>query len=163
MQMMADSKQKLFDTVIVWKIDRFSRDKCDSVFYKNTLKKNGVCVISATEPIDDTPEGQLMESIFEGFSVYYMKDLSLKVSRGITENVLNCKSNGGALTFGYQIDENKHFQLHPDTAPRVQDIFIRYAGGESARSILNSLIEQSVKNQHGKNLTYSFVTNILKK
>jgi len=162
MQMIADSKQKLFDTVIVWKIDRFSRDKYDSAFYKNALKKNGVSVISAKEPIDDTPEGQLMESIFEGFSVYYIKDLSMKVSRGMTENVLNYKFNGGALTFGYLIDENKHFQLNPDTTPIVQDIFIRYAEGESARNILNSLIEQGVKNQRGKNLTYSFVTNILK-
>jgi len=73
MQMIADSKQGLFDTVIVWKIDRFSRDKYDSVYYKNILKKNGVSVISATEPIDDSPEGQLMESIFEGFSAYYIK------------------------------------------------------------------------------------------
>lgn len=162
MQMIADSKQKLFDTVIVWKIDRFSRDKYDSVFYKNVLKKNGVSVISATEPIDDTPEGQLMESIFEGFSVYYIKDLSLKVSRGMTENVLNGKFNGGAMTFGYRIDENKHFQPDPNNAPIVQDIFIRYANDENARSILNSLIEQGVKNQRGKNLTYSFVTNILK-
>ena len=88
MQMIADSKQGQFDTVIVWKIDRFSRDKYDSVFYKNALKKNGVSVISATEPIDDSPEGQLMESIFEGFSVYYLKDLSMKVSRGMTENAL---------------------------------------------------------------------------
>ena len=125
MQMIADSKQRLFDTVIVWKIDRFSRDKYDSVFYKNVLKKNGVSVISATEPIDDTPEGQLMESIFEGFSVYYIKDLSMKVSRGMTENVLNGKFNGGALTFGYRIDENKHFQPDPEKAPIVQDIFIR--------------------------------------
>jgi len=67
MQMITDSKQKNFDAVIVWKIDRFSRDKYDSVYYKNVLKKNGVSVISATEPIDDSPEGQLMESIFEGF------------------------------------------------------------------------------------------------
>ena len=162
MQMIADSKQQLFDTVIVWKIDRFSRDKYDSVFYKNVLKKNGVSVISATEPIDDTPEGQLMESIFEGFSVYYIKDLSMKVSRGMTENVLNGKFNGGALTFGYRIDENKHFQPDPEKAPIVQDIFMRYASGESARSILNSLLEQGVKNQRGKKLTYSFVTNILK-
>ena len=162
MQMIADSKQSLFDTVIVWKIDRFSRDKYDSVFYKNTLKKNGVSVISATEPIDDTPEGQLMESIFEGFSVYYIKDLSMKVSRGMTENVLNGKFNGGSLTFGYRIDENKHFQPDPIQAPIVQDIFIRYAGGEGARSILNSLIVQGVTNQRGKNLTYSFITHILK-
>ena len=160
--MIADSKQRLFDTVIVWKIDRFSRDKYDSVFYKNILKKNGVNVISATEPIDDTPEGQLMESIFEGFSVYYIKDLSMKVSRGMTENVLNGKFNGGGLTFGYRIDENKHFRPDPEKVPIVQDIFMRYASGESVRSILNSLIEQGVKNQRGKKPTYSFVTNILK-
>lgn len=97
MQMIADSKQGLFDVAIVWKIDRFSRDKYDSVYYKNILKKNGVSVISATEPIDDSPEGQLMESIFEGFSVYYIKDLSMKVSRGMTENALKCKYNGGML------------------------------------------------------------------
>ena len=64
MRMIDESKQDLFDTIIVWKIDRFSRDKYDSVYYKNVLKKNGVSVISATEPIDDSPEGQLMESIF---------------------------------------------------------------------------------------------------
>lgn len=90
---------------------------------------------------EESIEGQLMESIFEGFSVYYIKDLSMKVSRGMTENVLNGKFNGGGLTFGYRIDENKHFQPDPEKAPIVQDIFIRYASGESARSILNSLIE----------------------
>ena len=107
MQMISDSKQKNFDIVIVWKIDRFSRDKYDSVYYKNMLKKNGVSVVSATEPIDDSPEDQLMESIFEGFSVYYLKDLSMKVSSGMTENTLKGKFNGGNPTFGYYIDEDK--------------------------------------------------------
>ena len=162
MQMIADSKQKLFDAVIVWKIDRFSRDKYDSVYYKNALKKNGVSVVSATEPIDDSPEGQLMESIFEGFSVYYIKDLSAKVSRGMTENALKCKFNGGTMTFGYVIDENRHFQPDPVNALIVTDIFMRYAGGESAKSILGSLKAQGIKNSHGKPVTYSFITNMLK-
>ena len=84
--MIRGSSKGEFDTVIVWKIDRFSRDKYDSVVYKSKLKKNGVSVISATEPIDDSPEGKLMESIFEGFSEYYVKDLEMKTSRGMTEN-----------------------------------------------------------------------------
>ena len=162
MQMITDSKQKNFDSIIVWKIDRFSRDKYDSVYYKNILKKNGVSVISATEPIDDSPEGQLMESIFEGFSVYYIKDLSMKVSRGMTENTLKGKYNGGALTFGYMIDENKNFQPDPIQALVVADVFARYASGESAKSILNSLIVRGIKNNQGKVPTYSFVTNMLK-
>lgn len=77
-QMISDSARGEFDAVIVWKIDRFSRDKYDSVMYKSKLNKNGVSVISATEPIDDSPEGKLMESIFEGFSEYYSKTLLKK-------------------------------------------------------------------------------------
>ena len=99
-QMIMDSKSKQFSVVIVWKIDRFSRDKYDSVYYKHALKQNGVSVISATEPIDDSPEGQLMESMFEGFSVYFLKDLAQKVNRGMTENAIKCKFNGGNYTFG---------------------------------------------------------------
>jgi hypothetical protein len=148
--------------VIVWKIDRFSRDKYDSVYYKNILKKNGVSVLSATEPIDDSPEGQLMESIFEGFSVYYLKDLSMKVSRGMTENALKCKFNGGNPTYGYFIDEDKHFQPDPVKALVVADIFRRYAHGESIKSILASLNEQGLKTNHGKPPTYSFIVNLIK-
>ena len=88
-KMIEDSKQRQFDTVIVWKIDRFSRDKYDSVIYKKRLRDNGVVVVSATEPIDDSPEGQLMESMFEGWSAYFVKDLAQKVNRGMTQNLLN--------------------------------------------------------------------------
>ena len=162
MQMIEDSRQNNFDVVIVWKIDRFSRDKYDSVYYKNILKKNGVSVLSATEPIDDSPEGQLMESIFEGFSAYYLKDLSMKVSRGMTENTLKGKFNGGILTFGYFIDENRSFQPDPTKAVIVADIFLRYAGGESSKSILQSLRERGLKTNAGKIPTYSFIVNLLK-
>jgi hypothetical protein len=126
------------------------------------LKKNGVSVVSATEPIDDSPEGQLMESIFEGFSVYYIKDLSAKVNRGMTENALKCKFNGGNPTYGYIIDEHKHFQPDPVKALIVADIFRRYSGGESIKSILASLNEQELLTNHGKPPTYSFIVNLIK-
>ena len=35
--------------MIVWKLDRFSRDRYDSAHYKHILKKNGVKVVSAKE------------------------------------------------------------------------------------------------------------------
>lgn len=67
-QMISNSESGGFELVIVWKIDRFSRDKYDSAVYKKRLEKNGVRVVSATEPIDDSPEGKLMESVIEGFA-----------------------------------------------------------------------------------------------
>ena len=158
-QMISDSTLREFQYVIVWKIDRFSRDKFDSVKYKYALKSSGVSVISATEPIDGSPEGQMMESVFEGISVYYIKDLAQKTSRGMTENAIKGKFNGGTLTFGYTIDENHHFQLDPVNAPIVLDVFTRYSDGETIRSILDDI--SSKMSNNGRKFTYHFLNWML--
>ena len=158
-QMISDSTLREFQYVIVWKIDRFSRDKFDSVKYKYALKSSGVSVISATEPIDGSPEGQMMESVFEGISVYYIKDLAQKTSRGMTENTIKGKFNGGTLTFGYTIDENHHFQLDPVNAPIVLDVFTRYSEGETIRSILDDI--NSKMSNNGRKFTYHFLNWML--
>ena len=54
--MIEDSAKELFEIVLVWKLDRFSRDRYDSAHYKRILKKNGVKVISVKENISDGPE-----------------------------------------------------------------------------------------------------------
>lgn len=43
-RMIKDSYKHCFDMIIVWKLDRFSRDRYDSAHYKHILKKNGVKV-----------------------------------------------------------------------------------------------------------------------
>ena len=81
-QMIKDSERKLFDIVLVWKLDRFARNHYDSARYKTQLKKNGVKLMSATEIISDGPEGIILESVLEGYAEYYSADLSEKVVRG---------------------------------------------------------------------------------
>ena len=80
--MIRDSEKGLFDIVLVWKIDRFSRDRYDSAHYKHLLKKNGVKVVSAKENISDGPEGIILESMLEGYAEYYSAELSEKIHRG---------------------------------------------------------------------------------
>lgn len=82
-KMIKDSEKGLFDIVLVWKLDRFSRNRYDSAIYKKRLKNNNVRVMSAMENITDTPEGVLMESVLEGFAEYFSRDLSQKVQRGM--------------------------------------------------------------------------------
>lgn len=53
--------------VLVYKLDRFSRDKYESTIHKHTLKENGVKLVSAMENIPDSPEGIILESLLEGF------------------------------------------------------------------------------------------------
>ena len=59
--MIRDSGKKIFDVVLVWKLDRFARNRFDAVNYKYQLEKNGVHLVSAMEPISQEPEG-IMES-----------------------------------------------------------------------------------------------------
>ena len=84
-KMIGDSAKNLFDIVLVWKLDRFSRNRYDSAIYKRRLRNNGVKVMSAMENITDTPEGVLMESVLEGFAEYFSRDLAQKVKRGMHE------------------------------------------------------------------------------
>jgi len=77
-----DSEKRLFEAVVVWKLDRFSRNRYDSAYYKRILRKNGVRVISATEPISDDATGILLESMLEGYAEFYSAELSEKIRRG---------------------------------------------------------------------------------
>ena len=56
-RMIADSDKRQWQGVVVYKLDRFARNRYDSATYKAKLKKNGVRVISATENLSDNPEG----------------------------------------------------------------------------------------------------------
>ena len=159
--MIKDSGKRLFDMVIVWKLDRFARNRYDSARYKATLKKNGVKVVSATEVISDGAEGVILESVLEGYAEYYSADLSEKVVRGMTENTLKSKYNGGTLPIGYMIDSEQYFQLDPLTAPFVLEAFKQYAEGATMTEIRDYLNEQGVKNTRGQPLTYNSVQHLL--
>ena len=66
-RMIKDSSKKQWNYVLVYKLDRFSRNKYESTIHKHTLKENGVKLLSAMENIPDTPEGIILESLLEGF------------------------------------------------------------------------------------------------
>ena len=70
-RMIKDSAKREWDYVLVYKFDRFSRNKYETAIYKKTLRDNGVRVISATEHIPDSPEGIIFESMLEGYAEYY--------------------------------------------------------------------------------------------
>ena len=161
-RMIKESSWKKYDVVIVWKLDRFSRNKYDSAKYKAILYKNNKKVVSATEIISEGPEGVILESLLEGLAEYYSEDLSEKVTRGMTENALKCKYNGGrAAPFGFVIDADKHYQIDPVRAPVALEIFTRYAEGESIKSIIGDLNERGLKTSHGTAFNKSSIINMV--
>lgn len=162
-RMIADSEKGMFDAVLVWKLDRFSRDRYDSAHYKHILKKNGVRVISAKEAISDGPEGIILESMLEGMNEYYSAELAVKIRRGQKENALKCKANGGGKPLGYLVDPETHkYIIDPITAPIVREVFERYANGEMIQDIADSLNEKGIKTAYGTVIRISTISVMLR-
>ncbi len=160
-QMIADSKRKLFDTIIIWKVDRFSRDRADSIVYKYALKQNGVRVISATESFSDDPMGKLMEGIMESFAAFYSEELAEKILRGLTENALKCKFNGGVLPVGYKLDADRHYIPDAITAPHVLEVFKMYAEGSTIKDLKDYLDSKGITTAKGTPMTYNSLQRML--
>ena len=160
-RMILDSAKGLFDTVVVWKLDRFARNRYDSAHYKAQLKKNGIKVLSAMENISGGSEGILVEALLEGMAEYYSAQLSENVNRGHTENALKCMYNGGTPTFGYTIDSSLHYQLNPHTSPVVLDIFTMYDQGKTMKEIRDYLNSKHVTTVRGKPVDLNFVAAVL--
>lgn len=153
-KMIKDSEKGLFEAVIVYKLDRFSRNRYDNAIYKSKLKKNGVKVISATENISDNPEGVILESVLEGMAEFYSKELSQKVTRGMYESARKCQSFGGMPLLGYKV-ENKKWVIDEEKAPIVVEAYKRYANGESIISIINDFNERGLRTNKGNKFNKS--------
>lgn len=143
-KMIKDSAKRLFDVIIVWKLDRFARNRFDSAYYKNVLKKNGVRVVSAKESISEGAEGIILESVLEGYAEYYSVELGEKVNRGMTDNALKCLYNGSIVPLGYYVDDEQHLQIDERNAPFVREIFQRFADGEMIKSIIADMNARGV-------------------
>ena len=160
-QMIKDSEKRLFDIVLVWKLDRFARNRFDSAHYEYLLERNHVKLVSATEPISDSPAGIMVKSMLTGMAEYYSAELSEKVVRGMTENVLKGKYNGGTIPIGFKVDEEKFFQVDPLKAPFVVEAFQRYNDGATMKELMNWLNDSGVTTNRNQKFTYNSVQKLL--
>ena len=149
------------DYVLVHKFNRLSRDKYNSAFYKKKLKDIGVKVISVTQKIDDTPEGEMLEGFLEVIDQYYSQNLALEVRKGLKENALKGKHNGGRKMLGLSVDENGHYYANDD-AWIVRRIFEEYASGVPKSEICRRLNEEGIRNQYGRTFNSRHIYDLLK-
>ena len=161
-RLIADAKRKKFEAVVVYKTDRFARNKYDSAVYKRELKRNGIQIFYAAEAIPDGPEGIILESLMEGLAEYYSAELAQKIKRGMHESALKCQSTGSVRPLGYRVDEQKHFQIDPESAQTVQTIFEQYIKGESNAAICELLNSRGLRTAQGKLFNKNSINRIIK-
>ncbi len=148
-KMIKDSAKRIFDVIIVWKLDRFARNRYDSATYKAKLKKNGVRVLSAKENITDDASGILIEGVLESMAEYYSAELSQKVKRGIAMSAAKCKYFGGVIPLGYKVNSEKSFVLDEELAPIVKTVFEMFVAGSNYAELIRYLNGRGVKTTKG--------------
>lgn len=146
--MIKDSEKHQFEAVIMYTLDRFARNRYDSAIYKAKLKKNGVRVYYAKQPLPDTPESIILESVMEGYAEYYSENLARNVRRGLQENALNGIAMGKTI-LGYKKNADKKLEIDEIGAEAVRLIFTMYADGAKLEDIANTLNTKGYKNSRG--------------
>jgi site-specific DNA recombinase len=159
--MFEDVEKKLFDAVIVHKLDRFSRSTFDTAIYKKKLKVNRIKFISVTENIDDSPEGRVMESVLIAFAEYYSSNLRREVLKGLNDNASKGKITGGLPPFGFNILEDKTLVINEDQATAVRKIFEMKAEGESLDAICHWINKHGYTTWTGKPMNRNTIRSIL--
>ena len=162
-QMISDAKSGRFQVVLVHKLDRFSRDRYDSAYYRHELKKHGVTVRSVIENLDDSPESVILQSVIEGMNEYYSRNLARETMKGLKENAYNGKHTGGMPPLGYRVDpETMKIKIDENEANAVRLIFSMADEGKKYPDILAELKSRGFRTKMGKTFTSTSVHDILR-
>lgn len=160
-RMIRDSSKGQFQVLIVWKSDRFARNRYDSAIYKARLKQNGVRVLYAKESIPDGPEGIILESVMEGYAEYYSANLSQNVKRGLYDSALKLGWLGQRV-YGLRPGADGRYEIDPATAPIVRRIFEEYATGRPTVEICRKLNEEGYRTIRGNRWNKNSLRGMLK-
>jgi site-specific DNA recombinase len=148
------------DIVLVYMMDRFSRNEYDAPIYKRELERHGVRLVSALEAIPDSPEGVIYEKLLEGLAACESMKTSVRTKRGMKGNALKCMHNG-VKVFGYSFGHDGRYVVNEQEAPLVRECFEHRLNGDSINSIAANLASRGVKTYTGRPCSGTMVCAML--
>ena len=162
-RMIQESGKGKFQLLIVHKLDRFARNRNDSIAYRMKLQRNKVALLSVLEPFDeDRPETILLQSVIEGMNEFYSRNLAREVRKGLKENALHCKHTGGSPPLGYDVDKTTRLLvINEREAAAVRLIFRLVLEGNGYSSIITRLQREGYKTKAGKSFGKNSLYEIL--
>ena len=160
LRMIDDAPKKQFERILVWKLDRFARNRYDSALYKHKLKQYGVRVISVMENVGEGDESILLEALLEATAEYYSLDLRKKIKRGQRENIAKGRFCGGAIPYGYKSVDGK-LVADEIKAPVIRYVFEAYAAGTPMKHIIDELTRRGIRSSRGTPLSYNTFSRAL--
>lgn len=149
------------EIVLVYMMDRFSRDEYDAPVYKRMLRERGVRVLSATEAMPDGPEAILLEKVYEGLAAIESAHISQRTRRGMEGNALKCLHNG-VKVFGYDFGEDGRYVVNEAEAAVVREAYRRRRCGDTANAIATDLAARGWRTSRGNPVSHTWIATMLR-
>lgn len=150
LQMIEDSEKNLFDFILIYDSSRFARNLEQSIVYKSLLKKNGVNLISITEPSLDDDTALITDALLGAMNEMYCRKLSKNVKRGMEQKALRGEYLS-APPFGYcRHSPGGTIIKHPTESKIVFYLFEQAINGKSIFSLAKELNEKNIITHRGK-------------
>ncbi|WP_303870410.1 recombinase family protein [Acetobacterium wieringae] len=163
-EMMGRVRNREFSHILVWKIDRISRNLIDFCEMYEEIKKYDTAFISKNEQFDtSSPMGEAMLRITLIFAELERKMTAERVLSVMIDRASKGLYNGAQPPMGYKIENKCNFPVVDESeAEIVRYIFDLYEETRSSNDVAISLVDKGVKTKRGGEWDHSTVINMLR-
>jgi site-specific DNA recombinase len=151
-QLIEGVKNKEFDVVVVYRLDRLVRSVLDLHKLLGLFDKHNVKFKSVTEVFDTTTAmGRFFITIVGAMAEWERSNLGERVRFGMSQKVREGGWHGSAAPYGYDLQENKLI-INEEQAKYIQWIYKWYTEGMSDRKIAIRLNDMGVSTKTGTDI-----------
>lgn len=140
-ELMNDIRNKQFDVVLVYKLDRMVRSVLDLYELLSLFDENSVHFKSSTEMFDTTTaNGRMFITLVAAMAQWEREQLAERTVFGMERKFKEGQRNGGKAPYGYTLDENNKLIIDEKEAKWVRWLFdkVSVKGKKSLAKELNN-------------------------
>ena len=147
-RMMQDARQGKFDYVLAWKSNRMGRNMLEAMINDATLQEQGVKTVYVEEDFEDNAAGRFALRNMMNVNQFYSEALAEDVKRGMMDNAKKCMVNG-KISFGFRKGSDGRYEIFPEEAEIIREIFYRIIDGWQQRDIIDDLNLRGIRTHGG--------------
>jgi len=160
--MMEKAKDRAFDVLVCWKLDRFCRSLVDLINVQRQLQRYGIGLHSVTEQIDTTTSIGRFNFRSIASAAELERDWIKERSRmGMKALAMQKKWPNRLPPLGYDIDKDKNLRIKKEEVELVKYIFKKYIQKKSMPELAYKLNKKKIKSTRNRKWTAAAIKHIL--
>jgi DNA invertase Pin-like site-specific DNA recombinase len=162
-------RRNRISAVVVYALDRFTRNVGDHFVLRNTLSLRGIDLRSVTQDFDASSEGKMMEGMLAVLAQFDNDKRSDRTKAGM-EAIVECGGYPFHAPLGYRPSQKPNggrslpiLQLDPERAPLIRRAFELVAAGTSKAEARRTVTALGLRTLRGKSIAAQTFNVLLKK